>query len=176
LGDPDGDTDEDGALDVDETWTYSFVYDVQTADIEDPDGVLNNTANATTDQGASGSDSADVPIESPPAMMQSAEGSVSEPLVVADPGDKMLFIAMNAPGFVLPGLQTSDVGGGSFAPGAGDLFDWPEFAWPEFDWPDFDPGASALADALDTIASHAGLPDNLFGAIFDKLLPDFLFD
>jgi Ca2+-binding RTX toxin-like protein len=81
LSGPVGDTDGDGALDVDETWTYSGSYTVTQADIddngnydapddddEDNDGVIRNVATAGSDQTDPVSDDATVPVIQQPGM------------------------------------------------------------------------------------------------------------
>jgi uncharacterized repeat protein (TIGR01451 family) len=68
-----GDTDHDGKIDVGETWQYTASHTVTQDDI-DNGGVVNpaltydNTASVTTDQGASDSDSASVPIVQNPHL------------------------------------------------------------------------------------------------------------
>ncbi len=72
-----GDTDNDGALDVNETWVYTGSYTAQEADFTSNgggDGDIDNTATVTTAQGAGGSANAsvlldlnDAPVNSVPA-------------------------------------------------------------------------------------------------------------
>ena len=73
-----GDTNHDGKLGLGETWQYTANHTVTQADI-DNGGVVNpalaysNTASVTTDQGASGSDSASVPlVQSPHVTLDKA--------------------------------------------------------------------------------------------------------
>jgi uncharacterized repeat protein (TIGR01451 family) len=57
-----GDTDHDGMLDIDETWTYTGSHTVTQAEM-DAGGAIANTASVTTGQGAGDSDSASVAVE-----------------------------------------------------------------------------------------------------------------
>ena len=75
-------TNGDDILDVGETWTYTPVYDVQQADIDNRGNVdgtadynIHNTASVTTAQGASGSASADVAIDYRPHLVVDKTGT-----------------------------------------------------------------------------------------------------
>lgn len=71
LGSPSGDGTDAGVLNVGETWTYTATYDTTQADIDNhapPNNSLSNTASAVTDQTASQSASADVPINYNPSF------------------------------------------------------------------------------------------------------------
>ncbi len=68
-----GDTDQDGKLDLTETWQYTANYTVTQADIDnggvvDPSLSHDNTATVSTAQGASDDDSASVAIEQNPHL------------------------------------------------------------------------------------------------------------
>jgi uncharacterized repeat protein (TIGR01451 family) len=65
-----GDIDHDAKLDLGETWQYSASHTVTQSDLDTNgggDGVIQNTASVSTDQGASSSDSASVTVVPPPA-------------------------------------------------------------------------------------------------------------
>jgi uncharacterized repeat protein (TIGR01451 family) len=67
----DGDSNHDGELSVGETWKYTASYTATQADIDNggvvnPDLTHDNTASVTTDQGATASDGASVPIQQNP--------------------------------------------------------------------------------------------------------------
>ena len=59
-----GDADQDGALDLGETWQYTASHTVTQAEI-DAGGSIDNTASVTTDQGAMSSDGASVAVVAP---------------------------------------------------------------------------------------------------------------
>ena len=61
----DGDLNQDGQLSVGETWQYTASHTVTQAEI-DAGAALNNTASASTAQGATDSDSASVTVVQPP--------------------------------------------------------------------------------------------------------------
>jgi uncharacterized repeat protein (TIGR01451 family) len=61
-----GDADQDGKIDVGETWNYSASHTLTQAEF-DAGGSISNTASVATDQGASSSDSASVAINFTPA-------------------------------------------------------------------------------------------------------------
>ena len=75
-------TNGDSLLNVGETWTYTSVYDTQQSDIDNRGSVdgtmdnnIHNTASVTTNEGASGSASADVPIDYNPQMTLVKDGT-----------------------------------------------------------------------------------------------------
>jgi uncharacterized repeat protein (TIGR01451 family) len=61
-----GDANQDGKIDVGETWNYSASHTVTQAEF-DAGGSISNTASVATDQGASSSDSASIAINFTPA-------------------------------------------------------------------------------------------------------------
>ena len=64
-----GDTDMDGVFDVGEMWHFTASHTVTQADIDGNgggDGFIDNTASATTDQGATSNDTASVEVVQPP--------------------------------------------------------------------------------------------------------------
>jgi uncharacterized repeat protein (TIGR01451 family) len=66
-----GDTNNDGNLDLTETWQYTAEHTVTQAEIDSNgggDGQLENTATVTSTQGASDDDDASVPVEQNPAI------------------------------------------------------------------------------------------------------------
>ncbi|HEX8665748.1 MAG TPA: hypothetical protein VF744_17160 [Beijerinckiaceae bacterium] len=70
-----GDTDNDGKLDLDETWTYTGSHTVTQAEM-DTGGTIANTASVTTGQGAGGSASASVGIVQNPSITLDKTASV----------------------------------------------------------------------------------------------------
>src|ERR1041385_1181721 len=78
-----GDTNSNGKIDVGETWQYTATHTVTQDDI-DNGGVVNpalsydNTASVTTDQGASDSDSASVPIVQDPHVTLTKSATVAD--------------------------------------------------------------------------------------------------
>ena len=79
LTGPAGDTDGDGELDVDETWTYTGSYTVIQDNIDsngidangngDNDGDIDNIATVTTDQTPPEDDDEDVPVDPQPGLL-----------------------------------------------------------------------------------------------------------
>lgn len=63
-----GDTDQDGKIDVGETWQYSASHTVTQAEM-DSGGTISNTASVTTAQNATDSDTASVTIEQHPHIV-----------------------------------------------------------------------------------------------------------
>ncbi|HKS60538.1 MAG TPA: hypothetical protein VJT13_02495 [Xanthobacteraceae bacterium] len=85
-----GDADQDGKLDVGETWQYTASHTVTQADIDnggvvDPDLTYDNTATVTTAQGAGDDDSASVAIDQNPHV--TLEKTASVPGGSADAGE-----------------------------------------------------------------------------------------
>jgi uncharacterized repeat protein (TIGR01451 family) len=84
-------TNGDNILNVGETWTYTAVYNTQQSDIDNRGNVdgtaddnIHNTASVSTTQGASGSASADVPIDYRPTLTIGKSADVAS---VAAAGD-----------------------------------------------------------------------------------------
>ncbi len=133
-----GDANHDGKVSVGETWQYTAHHTVTQAEIDnggvlDPGLTLSNTASATTDQGATASASAAVPIDQDPAMTLAKNGTVVDFNMdgVTDAGDKINygFTVLNTGNMTLHAIGVSDVNGNvnmsgspiaSLAPGASD--------------------------------------------------------
>jgi uncharacterized repeat protein (TIGR01451 family) len=133
-----GDTNHDGKLSVGETWQYTADHTVTQAEIDnggvvDPSLAISNTASATTDQGASGSATASVPVAQEPSLALVKTGTLVDTNGdgVTDPGDTITyaFTETNTGNMTLNGVAVSDPGEGvtvsgspiaSLAPGASD--------------------------------------------------------
>ncbi len=72
-----GDADDDGALDVDETWVYAGTHTV-TQDEIDAGGTIDNTATADSDETDQAEDSASVPVDQNPALTIEKEASLDD--------------------------------------------------------------------------------------------------
>lgn len=79
-----GDTDQDGKVDLGETWQYTGSHTV-TQDEMDAGGSISNTASVTTAQGASDSDTASITIEQTPHVVLDKTATV--PGGTADAGE-----------------------------------------------------------------------------------------
>jgi uncharacterized repeat protein (TIGR01451 family) len=107
-----GDTDSDGKIDVGETWTYTASHTVTQADLDSNgggDGTIDNTASATTDQGASGSASSHVTVVYNPAVDLTKSASV--PGGTADTAGEVISYTIdvaNAGNITLTGVSVSD--------------------------------------------------------------------
>jgi uncharacterized repeat protein (TIGR01451 family) len=107
-----GDIDHDGKLSVGETWHYSANHTVTQADIDnggvvDPALAYNNTASVTTAEGASGSESASVPIVQNPDFTVAKAADVAS---VDAAGDLINYTVTvkNTGNMTLTGVTVSD--------------------------------------------------------------------
>jgi uncharacterized repeat protein (TIGR01451 family) len=119
-----GDTNHDGELSVGEVWQYTADHTVTQAEIS-KGGAITDNASATTDQGASATASASVPVDPPPAQMGLSDlmvgDTVTSPVMpiqnvssivgdlngnsIFDPGESWIFTAT-------PSLTGGDISGG----------------------------------------------------------------
>jgi uncharacterized repeat protein (TIGR01451 family) len=134
-----GDADQDGKLDVGETWNFSASHSVTQAEF-DAGGSISNTASVATDQGASSSDSASVAINFTPApamtLVKTALGYHDlNGNDVADAGDVIdySFTVNNTGNVTLHNIGVNDLDGAvtvtgsiisSLAVGASDSTSW----------------------------------------------------
>jgi uncharacterized repeat protein (TIGR01451 family) len=110
-----GDADQDGNLDVGETWQYSGTYTVTQADIDTNgggDGTIDNIASVTTDQGATDDDDASVTVEQPGVLTLEKTGMFidSNEDGNADPGEliEYIFVVTNDTGQALTSVVLDD--------------------------------------------------------------------
>ena len=133
-----GDTNQDGELSVGETWQYTADHTVTQTEIDnggtvDPGLAVSNTASATTDQGASATASATVPIVQSPSLTLAKAGTLIDTNGdgVTDAGDTIsyTFTETNTGNMTLHGVKVSDTDPGvtvsgspiaSLAPSASD--------------------------------------------------------
>jgi len=109
-----GDTNQDGKLSVGETWQYTASHTVTQGDIDNggtfnPALTYDNTASATSDQGASGADSALVPIVQSPHVALDKTATV--PGGTADTAGEVITYAIdvtNDGNMTLTGVTVSD--------------------------------------------------------------------
>jgi uncharacterized repeat protein (TIGR01451 family) len=108
-----GDTNHDNKLSVGETWQYTASHTVTQADL-DAGGSVSNTASITTDQGATSSDGASVPVAQNPSMAFTKAALGYHDLNsdgVADAGDTIdySFLVQNTGNVTLHDIGVSDV-------------------------------------------------------------------
>jgi uncharacterized repeat protein (TIGR01451 family) len=133
-----GDTNHDGKLNIGETWHYTADHTVTQADIDNggvvnPGLTISNTASATTDQGASASATASVPVAQNPSLALAKAGTFNDTNAdgLAEPGETISysFTESNTGNMTLHNVAVSDSGSGvtvsgspiaSLAPGASD--------------------------------------------------------
>ena len=133
-----GDTNHDGELSVGETWQYTADHTVTQAEIDNggvvnPTLAISNTASATTDQGASASATASVPVTQTPSLTLAKAGTFNDTNGngLANPGETIsyAFTETNTGNMTLHNVAVSDQGSGvtvsgapigSLAPGASD--------------------------------------------------------
>jgi uncharacterized repeat protein (TIGR01451 family) len=133
-----GDTNQDGELSVGETWQYTADHTVTQAEIDNggvvaPGLTLSNTASAVTDQGASASATASVPVAQSPSLALVKAGTFIDANAdgFANPGETIsyTFTETNTGNMTLQQVAVSDQGSGvavsgspiaSLAPGASD--------------------------------------------------------
>jgi uncharacterized repeat protein (TIGR01451 family) len=133
-----GDTNHDGKLGLGETWQYTAHHTVTQAEIDnggvvDPTLSISNTASTATDQGASASATATVPVAQNPSLALVKAGTFNDANSNgwADPGETIsyTFSESNTGNMTLHNVAVSDQGSGvtvggapiaSLAPGASD--------------------------------------------------------
>ena len=129
----DGDADNDGDLDVGETWQYAANHVVTQEEI-DAGGTIDNTASVTTDQGATDSDDASVtvgPTPEPEVTLDKVGTFNDDGDGIAEVGETISFVftVTNTGNVTLTEIFVSDVESGvqvsgtmiaSLAPGASD--------------------------------------------------------
>jgi uncharacterized repeat protein (TIGR01451 family) len=107
-----GDADNDGKIDVGETWQYTASHTVTQGDLDGNgggDGTIDNTASASTDQGASGSASAHVPVAYNPEVDLTKSASV--PGGTADTAGEVISYTIdvaNTGNITLTGVSVND--------------------------------------------------------------------
>jgi uncharacterized repeat protein (TIGR01451 family) len=140
LSGPSGDTDNDGTLDVGETWTYTGSYTAQQSDIDDnggQDGDIDNTATVHSDELPDQSSSTATPIDynAQVTLLKTGTYVDSNENDIVDVGDTIeyTFAITNGGNVTLHNVGVSDVDGsvsvtgttiGSLAPGALDGTTW----------------------------------------------------
>ena len=121
----DGDANHDGKLDLDETWQYTASHTVTQPEM-DAGGSIDNTASASTHQGASGSDSVSVTVEQNAHLAFDKTGAWADGDSdgLADPGELVhyTFSVTNDGNVSLHGAEVSDtvLGGPLTGPDSGD--------------------------------------------------------
>jgi len=133
-----GDTNQDAELSVGETWQYTADHTVTQAEIDnggviDPTLQISNAASATTDQGASASATASVPVTQDPNLALVKAGTFNDTNAdgLAEVGETIsyTFAETNTGNMTLHQVTVSDQGSGvavsgspiaSLAPGASD--------------------------------------------------------
>jgi uncharacterized repeat protein (TIGR01451 family) len=110
-----GDTNHDGKLSLGETWQYTADHSVTQPEI-DNGGSISNTASAATDQGASATATASVPVAQHPAMTLAKVGTFNDANTngLADPGETIsyTFTETNTGNTTLHHVTVSDQGSG----------------------------------------------------------------
>jgi uncharacterized repeat protein (TIGR01451 family) len=177
-----GDADQDGKIDVGETWQYSASHTVSQAEFN-AGGSISNTASVTTDQGATSNDSASVAVNfTPQPAMTLVKTALGYHDInnndVADAGDfiDFSFLVSNTGNVALHEIGVVDLDGAvtvtgstilSLATGASDSTSWHgSYAIKALDVSNGYYDNTAVAASLETSAS-AGTVHTILGVLFE---------